>query len=116
MSQLEVLNQKGDVTTALTVEGVVDRIAVDPGDPRGLYLRLYKSRVANGSACTAARTLRLRHAPRDGDATVKGLLGRPTDLTQTLRTAAQVRASIRAAFKSAAAPGVWHRQGRDLLW
>ena len=34
MSQLRVLNEKGDVTTALTVEGVVDSIATDPGDPR----------------------------------------------------------------------------------
>ena len=61
-SQLEVLSQNGDVTTALTVEGVVDQIAVDPGDPRGVYLRLYKSASPMAAACTAARTLRLRHA------------------------------------------------------
>ena len=43
MSQIRAFNEKGDVTTALTVEGVVDYLAADPGDPRGAYLRVYKS-------------------------------------------------------------------------
>jgi dipeptidyl aminopeptidase/acylaminoacyl peptidase len=42
-SQLRVLSEKGEMTVALTVEGVVDRIASDPSNPRGLYLRLYKA-------------------------------------------------------------------------
>lgn len=42
-SQLKVLGKTGRATTVLTVEGVVDRIGVAPGDARGLYLRLYTS-------------------------------------------------------------------------
>ena len=43
MSRLEVSTQTGGVTTALTVEGVVDRMAVDPENSSGLYLRLYQA-------------------------------------------------------------------------
>jgi len=39
MSRLAVATQTGQSTAALMVEGVADRIGVDPG---GLYLRLYE--------------------------------------------------------------------------
>lgn len=42
-SQLKVLNETGKTTVALTVEGVVDHIGAEPGDARGIYLRLYES-------------------------------------------------------------------------
>jgi hypothetical protein len=43
ISRIELSTQTGRVTTALTIEGVVDRIAVDPGNGSGLYLRLYEA-------------------------------------------------------------------------
>jgi Tol biopolymer transport system component len=43
MSRLTVSTQTDSAKTALTVEGVVDRIGVDPSDgSSGLYLRLYE--------------------------------------------------------------------------
>jgi dipeptidyl aminopeptidase/acylaminoacyl peptidase len=42
MSRLAVATQTGQSTAALMVEGVADRIGVDPGDGGGLYLRLYE--------------------------------------------------------------------------
>jgi hypothetical protein len=42
-SALKVLGPKGEVTTALTVEGVVDRIAGNPAEASSLYLRVYKT-------------------------------------------------------------------------
>ena len=85
-SQLEVLSQKGDVTTALTVEGVVDRIAVDPGDPHGVFLRLYKSASPMAGIVPQPEHLAYVTLPDGGKATVKGLLDRPTDLTQTVES------------------------------
>jgi len=83
MSRLEVLSQKGEAATALTVEGVVDRIAVDSGDARGLYLRLYQtaavSIVAPQPEHLAYVTLS-DGAPR----TVTGLLSRPADATHAV--------------------------------
>ena len=86
MSQLEVLSQKGDVTTALKVEGVVEHIAVDPGDPRGVYVRLYKSASPMAGIVPQPEHfayVTLSHGP---EATAKGLLGRPTDLTQRVES------------------------------
>ena len=85
-SQLEVLSQKGDVTTALTVEGVVDRIAVDPGDPSGVYLRLYKSASPKAAIVPQPEHFAYVTLPHRGEAAVKGLLDRPTDLTQTVES------------------------------
>ena len=85
-SQLQVLSQKGDVTTALTIEGVVGRIAVDPGDPRGVYLRLYKSASLMAGIVPQPEHLAYVTLPDGGKATVKGLLDRPTDLTQTVES------------------------------
>ena len=86
MSQLKVSNEKGDVTTALTVEGVVDSIAADPGDPRGIYLRLYKSASPMAGIVPQPEYFAYVTLPHSGEATVKGLLGRPTDLTQTVES------------------------------
>jgi imidazolonepropionase-like amidohydrolase/Tol biopolymer transport system component len=85
-SQLKVLSQKGDVTTALTVEGVVDHIAVDPENPRGVYLRLYKSAIPFASIVPQPEHFAYVTLPDGGEATVKGLLGRPTDLMQTVES------------------------------
>lgn len=80
MSRLEVLSQQGKVTTALTVEGVVDRIAVDPGDARGLCLRLYKTAAVSA---IAPQPEHLAHVTLSdgGPRTVSGLLSRPADWT-----------------------------------
>ena len=86
MSQLEMLNPKGEVTTALTVEGVVDHIEADPGNPRGVYLRLYKSAIP--TALLVPQPERFAHVmlSQSGKAKVNGLLGPPTDLTQTVES------------------------------
>ena len=85
MSRLEVLSQKGEVTTALTVEGVVDRIAVDPGDARGLYLRLYKAASLKAGLFPQPERLAYRDAGRcSGQQTVTGLLSGAADLTQNV--------------------------------
>ena len=86
MSQLRVLNEKGDVTTALTVEGVVDSIAADPGDLRGVYLRVYKSASPMAGIVPQPEYFAYVTVPQGGEATVKGLLGRPTDLTQIVES------------------------------
>ena len=86
MSQLKVSNEKGDVTTALTVEGVVDYIAADPGDPRGIYLRLYKSASPMAGIVPQPEYFAYVRLPHSGEATVKGLLVRPTDLTQAVES------------------------------
>jgi Tol biopolymer transport system component len=86
MSQLKVSNEKGDVTTALTVEGVVDYIAADPGDPRGIYLRLYKSASPMAGIVPQPEYFAYVTLPHSGEATVKGLLGRPADLTQAVES------------------------------
>ena len=85
-SQLEVLSRKGEVTTALTVEGVVDRIALDPGDPDGLYLRLYKSASPKAAIVPQPEHFAYITLPHGGKAAVKGLLDRPTDLTETVES------------------------------
>ena len=86
MSKLEVLNGKGDVTTALTIEGVVVHIAADPGDPRGVYLRLYKSASPMAGLAPQPEHFAYLTLPDVGEVTVKGLLGRATDLTQTVES------------------------------
>ena len=86
MSKLQVLNEKGDVTTALTIEGVVVHIAADPGDPRGVYLRLYKSASPMAGLAPQPEHFAYATLPHGGEATVKGLLGRATDLTQTVES------------------------------
>jgi hypothetical protein len=83
MSRLEVLSQQGDVTTALTVEGVVDRIAVDPGDARGLYLRLYKMAAVSAIAPQPEHLAYVTLAD-GGPRTVTGLLSRPADWTHNV--------------------------------
>ena len=85
-SQLEVLSHKGDVTTALTVEGVVDRIAVDPGSPRGVYLRLYKSASPKAAIVPQPERFAYVTLPDGGKPAIKGLLGHPPDLTQTVES------------------------------
>ena len=86
VSQIKVLNEKGDVTTALTVEGVVDYIAADPGDPRGVYLRVYKSASPMAGIVPQPEYFAYVTVPQGGEATVKGLLGHPTDVTQTVES------------------------------
>jgi dipeptidyl aminopeptidase/acylaminoacyl peptidase len=83
ISRLEVLSQRGEVTTALTVEGVVDRIAVDPGDAHGLYLRLYKTAAVSVVAPQPEHLAYVTLAD-GGPRTVTGLLSRPVDLTHTV--------------------------------
>ena len=83
MSRLEVLSQKGEVTTALTVEGVVDRIAVDPSDARGLYLRLYKTESVSVIA-PQPEHLAYVTLSDGGPRTVTGLLSRPADWTHNV--------------------------------
>ena len=85
-SQLEVMSRKSEVTTALTVEGVVDRLAVDPGDPDGLYLRLYKSASPKAAIVPQPEHFAYVTLPHGGKAAVKGLLDRPTDLTKTVES------------------------------
>ncbi len=85
-SQLEVMSQKSDVTTALTVEGVVDRLAVDPGDPAGVYLRLYNSASPKAAIVPQPEHFAYVTLPHGGEAAVKGLLDRPTDLTKTVES------------------------------
>ncbi len=83
MSRLEVLSLKGEVTTALTVEGVVDRIAVDPADPRGLYLRLYKTAAVSAIA-PQPEHLAYVTLSDGGPRTVAGLLSPPADWTHNV--------------------------------
>ena len=84
--QTKVLNEKGDVTAALTIEGVVVHIAADPGDPRGVYLRLYKSASPMAGLAPQPEYFAYVTLPDVGEVTVKGLLGRATDLTQTVES------------------------------
>ena len=86
MSQIKVLNEKGDVTTALTIEGVVDYLAADPGDPRGAYLRVYKSASPMAGIVPQPEYFAYVTVPQAGEGTVKGLLGRPADVTQTVES------------------------------
>jgi hypothetical protein len=81
MSTLQVLGAKGEVTTALTVEGVVDRIAGDPADASGLYLRVYKT----AGPTPVPQPERLAHVTLtdNGLHTVTGLLSGSPGLTQT---------------------------------
>jgi Tol biopolymer transport system component len=85
MTRLEVLNEKG-VTTALTIEGVVDRIAGDPGNVHGAYLRLYKSASPLAGIVPQPERFAYVTLPGAGNATVKGLLGRPADPMQTVES------------------------------
>ena len=75
MSKLQVLNEKGDVTTALTIEGVVVHIAADPGDPRGVYLRLYKSASPMAGLAPQPEHFAYATLPHGGEATVEGPVG-----------------------------------------
>ncbi len=122
-SQLEVLNQKGGVTTGLTVEGVVDHIAAEPGNPRGVYLRLYKSASPMAGIVPQPERFAYVTLPDGGQATVKGLLDRPTDLTQTVESrgpdtrvyvAQLANPQPRAAF--GAAKGAIYFGERGKLW
>lgn len=81
MSRLSVLSRQGVVTTALMVEGVVDRMPVDPGNARGLYLRLYKTAAVS---VIAPQPEHLAYVTlTDGrPRTVTGLLSRPADPTR----------------------------------
>ncbi len=83
-SQLKVLNVKGDVKTALTVEGVVDRIAVDLGSPNGLYVRLYKSALPQAALGPQPERFAYLTLPETGESTIKGLLAGATDLTRAV--------------------------------
>ena len=116
MSQLKVSNEKGDVTTALTVEGVVDSIAADPGDPRGIYLRVYKSASPMAGIVPQPEYFAYVTLPHSGEATVKGLLGRPTDLTQTVESRGPgTRVYLSQLANPQTPPAVRRRKGRDLL-
>jgi Tol biopolymer transport system component len=84
LSQLKVLSQEGEMTTALTVEGVADRIAVDPGDARGLYLRLYKAVSPKAGIVPQPERLAYVTLTDGGPRTVTGLLSRPADLTHNV--------------------------------
>jgi hypothetical protein len=83
VSRLEVLSQKGEVATALTVEGVVDRIAVEAGDARGLYLRLYQTAAVSAIA-PQPEHLAYVTLPDGGPRTVTGLLSRQADATHAV--------------------------------
>jgi Tol biopolymer transport system component len=75
ISRLAVATQAGQPTTALMVEGVADRIGVDPG---GLYLRLYEA--ASPMKNLFPQRERLAYLPlgrRSADQTVTGLLSGP---------------------------------------
>ena len=77
--------QTGSVTTALTVEGVVDRIGVDPGDGSGLYLRLYEA--ASPVKNLFPQRERLAYVPLGGGGarqTVTGLLSGPEDVAHNV--------------------------------
>ena len=116
MSQLKVLNEKGDVTTALTVEGVVDSIAADPGDPRGVYLRVYKSASPMAGIVPQPEYFVYVTVPQAGEATVKGLLGRPTDVTQTVESRGPgTRVYLSQLANPKPRPLFGAREGRDLL-
>jgi len=85
MSRLEVSSQTGGVTTALTVEGAVDRIGVDPGNSSGLYLRLYE--VASPVKNLFPQRERLAYVPLGGSGgrqTVTGLLSGSEDLARNV--------------------------------
>lgn len=78
MSRLAVATQAGQPTTALMVEGVADRIGVDPRDGGGLYLRLYEA--ASPLKNVFPQRERLAYLPLGrgrADQTVTGLLSGP---------------------------------------
>lgn len=80
MSRLDVLSQSGEVTNVFTVEGVVDRIAADPGDARGLYLRLYQAATPLRGVAPQPERLAYVTLADGGPRTVTGLLSRPVGL------------------------------------
>ena len=84
MSRLEVSSQKGEVTTALTIEGVVSRIAVDPGDARGLYLRLYRTAAVMANIFPQPEHLAYVTLADGEPRTVTGLLSWPADATRAV--------------------------------
>ena len=88
-SQLEVLSQNGATTTALTVEGVVDHIAADSGNPSGMYLRLYKSAVPTALLVPQPERFAYVTLPRAGEPIIKGLLSRPADVSQAVESPEQ---------------------------
>ena len=90
MSRIAVATQAGQPTTALMVEGVADRIGVDPGDGGGLYLRLYE--VASPERNLFPQPERLAYLPlrRGNDQkTVTGLLSGPEDSTKSVEDRGQ---------------------------
>jgi WD40 repeat protein len=115
MSRLAVATQAGQPTTALMVEGVADRIGVDPGDGGGLYLRLYEA--ASPVKNLVPQRERLAYLPlgRGGaHQTVTGLLSGPEGSAQRVEDRGQGARLPRATVESAAATGVWRRQRLDL--
>ena len=85
VSRLAVATQAGKSTTALMVEGVVDRVGVDPGDGGGLYLRLYQ--IGSPMRNLLPQRERLAYLPLGRDSanqTVTGLLSEPKDSTQSV--------------------------------
>jgi Tol biopolymer transport system component len=80
-SQLKVLNEAGKTTIALTVEGVVDHIGVEPGDARGLYLRLYESVLLPRAIFPQPEHIAYVSLGDRGPQAIAGLLSRPAQLT-----------------------------------
>ena len=78
------MSETGNITAALTIEGVVDRIAGDPGNRRGAYLRLYKSAATMAGIMPQPERFAYVTLPDGGNATVNGLLEHPADLTQAV--------------------------------
>jgi Tol biopolymer transport system component len=85
MSRLAVATQAGKPTTALMVEGVADRIGVDPGDGGGLYLRLYEAASVVKNLVPQRERLAYLPLGRGNDhQTVTGLLSGPEDSAQSV--------------------------------
>jgi imidazolonepropionase-like amidohydrolase/Tol biopolymer transport system component len=80
-SQLKVLNEAGKTTIALTVEGVVDHIGVEPGDARGLYFRLYESVLLPRAIFPQPERIAYVSLGDRGSQAIAGLLSRPAQLT-----------------------------------
>lgn len=85
-SRLEVLSENGQVTTVLTIEGVVDRVAVDPGNDRGAYLRLYKSAAPLSGAVPQPERFAYVTLADGRNATIAGLLDPQADLADAVET------------------------------
>ncbi|MGB9431965.1 MAG: hypothetical protein WBQ89_06970, partial [Candidatus Acidiferrum sp.] len=80
-SELKVLSPSGEATTALTIEGVVDRMSADPGNARGLYVRVYKAATPMAGVIPQPEHLAYVALADGAPRTVTGLLSKPADLT-----------------------------------